>query len=279
MTPFEETYLRCASAGFRESDLFLISGPREIREPFSSVEVGSTVNYPAEEIAAAISQLPSMVVVRQAKYVTVWRWENDDRYIEVSVDGDNIGEDGNWIASPLQFDCTFLDLVDFWLGLCCTHPAVYLSSHTCRMYTPCSFLEEPAALLLSGAFRSRDSATRETALLAFKEYRSRCGGSRRSKPYWAKKTPHMAGSLYDLDPPVVPIQCKDFWTGDDWHSRVAEFDAIASAQGLRYFAFPTAKTVSGKYKQGFMVWASMNREEQALNIARSLEVMTDDPAL
>ena len=215
MTDFEEDFLLCSVAGFASMDLFFSSGPDRIHEPYSSVEVGSIVEYKTTEVAATISRLPQTVMLREATSETVWRWQRDDRFIEISVNGDNTSDEGVWIASLLSLNCTFSDLVEFWLNLAKSHPATYVHAPSCRMYTPCSFLEEAAVWALSPAFRSADPAIRAKAMQEFQHYRSLHDQPRLCRKYWEEKATHTTKTLFDLRLPVVPIQCKDFWDGNN----------------------------------------------------------------
>jgi hypothetical protein len=277
MNAFEEQFLRCRSAGFGPADLFMCSGPDHVLEPYSSVMVSSIVEYRATDIADAIAGAPGTVPLRKAEAESVWRWGRNGRFIEISVDGDNTTEEGVWLASPLTLDCTFSDLVEFWRKLAQSHPAVYLHAPSCRMYTPCSFLEEAAVGQLRGAFRSGDAATRDRAVREFRHYRSLHGQPRLWRPYWQQKTPHMSKTLFDLSPPVVPIKCKDFWRGNDWLSRMDQFDREAHDRGLPYFAHPAGEWAGGKYKSGFIVWVAQGQEDVGREIGRSLGVLVDDP--
>jgi hypothetical protein len=276
MTSFEGQFLLCTAAGFDPADLFFSSGPSHVREPYSSVMVRSLVEYQAADLAAAIAGVPGTVLLREDESETVWRWRRKGRSIEVSVDGDNTTEDGVWLASRLSLHCTFSDLVAFWLRLAGSHPAVYLHAPSCRMYTPCSFLEEAAVWALRGAFRSGDAATRAKAGRVFRDYRSLHGRPRLGQKYWEEKTPHMSKTLFDLPPPVVPLKCQDFWRGKDWLSRIDQFDRQAHGRGLRYFAYPTGEMVGGKYKSGFVGWVTQEQEAVAREIADSLGVLAGD---
>lgn len=111
MTEYEQDFLLCSAAGFGPSDLFFSSGPDYIAEPYTSVMVGSIIEYQTTAIAATISHLPHTVPVREGQHESVWRWQQEDRHIEISVDGDNTTEEGVWLASTLNVKCTFSDLV------------------------------------------------------------------------------------------------------------------------------------------------------------------------
>src|SRR4051812_42440286 len=126
MSDFEARYLRCRTAGFQPEDLFFSSGPEPIDEPFSSVSVGSIVEYQAADVATAVAALPGFVNVRHEQNHKAWRWEHDGRFIEVSVDDVNTDDQGVWLASGLSIDCTFAELVTVWTELRRAHPAVYL---------------------------------------------------------------------------------------------------------------------------------------------------------
>src|SRR5262245_8695831 len=126
MTAFEERFLRCKAAGFAPADLFFSSGPDHVLAPYSSVMVGSIVEYQATDIAAAIAGVPGTVLLHKAESESVWRWGRKDRFIEVRVNGNNTTEEGVWLASPLTLDCTFSDLVEFWRKLAKSHAAIYL---------------------------------------------------------------------------------------------------------------------------------------------------------
>lgn len=172
MTDYQKDFLLCGAAGFGPTDLFFSSGPGRILEPYSSVMVDSLVEYQAGDIATAISQLPNTVSLRETKAECAWRWQREGRYIEISVDGDNTSDEGVWLASTLHLGCWFSDLVELWRKLAGPQPAIYLHAPSCRMYTPCSFLEEAAVSALSRAFRSGDAATRSRAVQDFGHYRS-----------------------------------------------------------------------------------------------------------
>src|SRR5262249_39924587 len=159
-----------------------------------------------------------------------------------------------WLGSILDLSCTFSDLVELWWKLAKSHPAIYIHTPSCRMYTPCSFLEEVAVGSLSQAFRDDDPAIRSNAIRDFQNYRSLHGQPREWQSYWLDKTSHMTKTLFDLSPPVVPIKCKDFWHVNNWTSRMDQFDKLAHTQKLTYFAYPIEEWVNGKYKSGFMVW-------------------------
>jgi hypothetical protein len=276
MTAFEKNLLLCSAAGLASTDLFFSSGPDHIHEPYSSVMVQSIVEYQTTDIAATLSRLPQTVLLRQSESETAWRWKRKDRFIEIRVDGDNTTDEGVWLASTLSLNCTFADLVEFWLKLAKAHPAVYVHAPSCRMYTPCSFLEEAAVGALSRAFRSARSADRAQALREFQHYRSLHGQPRFWQKYWEEKTPHMTKTVFDLAPPVVPIKCKDFWHVNNWLSRMDQFDDLAHARHLTYFAYPTGEMVQGKYKSGFMVWVSQEQKGTGREIANSLGVLVEE---
>jgi hypothetical protein len=281
MTEFEEHYLLCGTVGLAPTDLFFSSGPADLLEPYSSVMVQSIVEYQTTEIADTISRLPHIKLLRQSESETFWRWKRKGHFIEISVDGDNTTEDGVWVASRLTQNCTFADLVEFWLNLRDKHPAIYLHSPSCRMYTPCSFLEEEAVWALSGAFHAGNRAVRTKAMQVFQHYRELHRQPRLWQPYWEKRAPHMTKTLFDLAPPLVPIKCKDFWHRNNWRSRLDQFDKQAHARKLRYFAYPTGEWVEGKYKSGFMVWVSDGQKVTGEEIADSVGVlvtpMSSDP--
>ncbi len=274
MTDFEEEFLLCKLAGFSETDLFFCSGPNQILEPFTSVMVGVIEEYQTTAMAVAISCLPGTVSLREHEFENVWRWERSNRFIEISVNDDNTFE-GGWLGSPLKLNCTFSDLVEFWLNLARSYPAIYVHQPSCRMYTPCSFLEEVAMRELSRAFRSGDSGIRERAMQEFQRYRTLHGQPRRWRPSWEEKAPHAVKTLFDLAPPVVPIQCKDFWQVDNWFSRIDQFDHLAHARQLAYFAYPTLEIVGKQHKYGFMVWVSEEKENLGREIADSLGVLVE----
>jgi hypothetical protein len=273
MTDFEEDFLLCSTAGFASTDLNFSNGPDHIREPYTSVMVESIVECQTTDVAATISRLPQTVLLREAKSETAWRWERKGRSIEISVDSDNTSDEGVWLASTLSVKCTFADLVEFWLRLERSHPAIYVHAPSCRMYTPCSFLEEAAVWALSRAFRSADPSVRAKAMREFRHYRALHGRSRLWQPYWEEKTPHMAKTLFDLTPPVAPIKCKDFWHVNNWLSRMDQFDRLARARNLTYFAYPTGEWVEGKYTSGFIVWVSQEQEGGGKEIAHALGVL------
>lgn len=275
MTPFQGRYLACCSAGFAPTDMCFISGPERMSEPFTSVMVESIVEYKTVDMADAISRLPETVLVRENGFEKLWRWQREDRYIEISTDGDNTSEDGIWLASPLSISCTFSDLVELWLKLANTHQAIYIHAPSCRMYTPCSFLEEAGMEALGRAFLSGDQAIRGKALQEFQNYKSLHGKPRLWAKHWSEKTPHMTLTLFDLNPPVVPVKCKDFWQGRDWLTRMGEFDGMASAHGMAYFAYPTNEWVGGKYRSGFMAWTNEEKEGLCRQIAKSLDVLSE----
>jgi hypothetical protein len=215
-------------------------------------------------------------MLHEGKSETAWRWERKGCSIEIRVDGDNTTDEGVWLASTLALHCTFADLVEFWLRLARSHPAIYVHAPSCRMYTPCSFLEEAAVWALSRAFRSANHAVRAKAMRQFQHYRRLHGQPRLWQRYWEEKTRHMAKSLFDLAPPVAPIRCKDLWHVDNWRSRIGRFDHLAHARNLTYFAYPTGEWVEGQYKSGFMAWISQEQEGVAQEIADSLGILVRD---
>ena len=255
-------------------DYFFSCGPDQILEPYSSVALGSIEEYSSEEIANAINGLADISVVKRSPYLSVWRWANESRYIEIQIDGDNTSEDGVWIASLLALDCNFSDLIDLWSKLRQTHPAIYLHSPSCQMYTPCSFLEEVALSALSPAWADSDPAVRHFATELFERYRLASGFPRKCAAFWREKTPHMAASLFEIPPPLKQIRCKDVWHVSDWTLRVNSFDEEAWVCRLSYYAYPAAgQTVDGKYKSGFVVWVRLADAEIATEIAIKLDVL------
>jgi hypothetical protein len=273
MTEYEQDFLLCSAAGFDATDLFFTSGPDFIYEPYTSVMVDSIVEYQSADVAVTISRLPNTELIRAAKDEHVWRWQQEDRYIEISVDEDSTTENGVWLASRLKVNCTFSDLVVVWARLAETHPAIYVHAPSCRMYTRTSFLEEVALGALWRAFRSDDPAVRAHATQDFHHYRLLTRQPRQWQRYWLDKVPHMAATLFDLPPPVLALKCKDFWHVNDWTSLMDQFDKMASVKKLGYFAYPTGEWVKQKYKSGFVVWVSEEHERLGKEIADSLGVL------
>jgi hypothetical protein len=273
MTEYEQDFLLCSAAGFGPTDMFFISGPDYLPEPYTSVMVDSIIEYQTTDIASTISQLPNTVALREGKFESVWRWQREDRHIEISVDEDNTDQEGVWLASTLDVTCSFSDLLSFWVKFAESHPAIYLHAPSCRMYSPCSFLEEVAMEALWQAFRTDDLAVRSKAMQEFHLYRSLRRQPRQWQQYWLDKTPHMTATLFDLAPPVVAIKCKDFWQVNNWISVMDKFDKLAHDRKLTYFAYPTGEWVNQKYKSGFMVWVSEIQESVGKEIADSLGVL------
>jgi hypothetical protein len=243
-------------------------------EPFFSVSVGHITEYRAADFAAGIAGLPGLVSTRDDQHERTWRWENGPRWVEITVDSDNVDDAGVWLGSITRADCTFADLVAVWQGLRRTFPAVYLHDRACRMFTPVSFLEEVAARALAPALASPDSATAERAAAEYRRYRELAGPPRRWAGHWAERVPHAAASLFDFAPPVGRLLCDDRWTGKEWVYRAAEFDRAAAARGLRYFAHPTDWTDGGKYRSGFAVWCRLPDLAAARRLAADLGVLS-----
>jgi hypothetical protein len=92
MTEYEQDFLLCSAAGFDTTDLFFSSGPHSISEPYTSVMVDSIVEYQSADVAVTISRLPSTELIRAGKDESVWRWQQEDRYI-VSEEQENLGKE------------------------------------------------------------------------------------------------------------------------------------------------------------------------------------------
>jgi hypothetical protein len=73
---------------------------------------------------------------------------------------------------------------------------------------------------LGRAFRSGDRTVRSKAMREFQHYRELHGQPRLWQPYWEERAPHMAKTLFQLSPPLIPIKCKDFWHVNNWQSRL-----------------------------------------------------------
>ena len=108
--------------------------------PESSLDLQELIEYPPESIAAAILAYPGMQLVHPGTPSWWdWRanWENGGRRIELNITLFET-EPPAWGGSDLTVFCGAQEILDLWMHLRTSHPAIWLH-HDCNIYTPESF--------------------------------------------------------------------------------------------------------------------------------------------
>src|SRR5438270_316604 len=164
MDYFEGTYLFCSLR------IGLMPGPRHFREPFYSTQMDQLEEYAAADVLRAFSSLEGVTVVAEGATTRAedwsqwqWRWERDDRSIEIGFSVLEESEPVLWGGSDLVTSCTFADLVQLWRAVQARFPAVWLHSDDTRLFTPHSFLHTFAIPPLKRALTQPDAAFRMRA--------------------------------------------------------------------------------------------------------------------
>ena len=111
--------------------------------PRSSLDQYEMIEHPPETIADTILAYPGMRLVHPAT-PSWWEWkaswEDGNRRIDLNLTLFEI-EPPAWGGSQLTVFCGGREILDLWMYLRASHPAIWLHGPDCSIYTPDAFLE------------------------------------------------------------------------------------------------------------------------------------------
>ncbi len=114
----------CSETGNPDSiqvRLGLIPGPLRLEEGFTSQELFEITHHSAREVVRVFSSLSGVSIIHRgglsddiSYFNWVWRWQQQNRHLDIGMTLLNWLETPIWGGSPLKGRCLFEDLQNLW---------------------------------------------------------------------------------------------------------------------------------------------------------------------
>ncbi len=121
----------------------LVPGPLTLTDPAYSIQIDESVDYPPKVVEQAILSVPNTRLLSTSK-PSWWEWKAQ----HTAADGEVLVSFSLfettpvlWGGSSLEIDCGPRSLLEFWLKIRESCPAIWLHDEDCRLYSPDGFRE------------------------------------------------------------------------------------------------------------------------------------------
>jgi hypothetical protein len=179
MDAFDSAYLLCLSDDSTSNlselhQLSFIPGPTPVRGKRSSVDIDTVPEWETTAIRNALLGLPDMTEVTLGSHpaLHMFEWRQGTRSLLLELEEAENPDWPFWSGCEIRTNCTFIDLLTFWLGFASQIPSTWLHNSNCVMYSPEVLVAELALPRLQAAFDSDDELERDRASRVREQYRA-----------------------------------------------------------------------------------------------------------